>query len=170
MEKTEEYITHNDPVPAKAAKIIRKKRQYNIKDHISEESYEDISMLRKAKTEIIKMCQIRYFWKEIEAANAGIRVPSPSSILQLDPFLDKDGVLRVRGRLMKSNLIYELKHPVIVLKYCTISQLIIRYYHENTAHSGRGMTVNKIRNAGYWINNCNSAVKSLIAKRVIAEV
>ena len=127
-------------------------------------------MLRKAKTEIIKMCQIRYFWKETEAVNAGIRVPSPSSILQLDPFLDKDGVLRVRGRLMKSNLIYELKHPVIVLKYCTISQLIIRYYHENTAHSGRGMTVNKIRNAGYWINNCNSAVKSLTAKRVIAEV
>ena len=29
------------------------------------------------------------------------------------------------------------------------------------------MTINEIRNAGYWIINCNSAVKSLIAKCVI---
>ena len=60
-----------------------------------------------------------------------------------------------------------MKHPVLVPKYCTISHLIIRYYHEKTAHSGRGMTINEIRNADYWIINCKSAVKSLIAKCVI---
>ena len=38
---------------------------------------------------------------------------------------------------------------------------------KKTAHSGRGMTINKIRNAGYWIINCDSAVKSLISKCVI---
>ena len=68
---------------------------------------------------------------------------------------------------MKSNLGHELKHPVLVPKYCTISQLIIRYYHEKTVHSGRRMAINEIRNAGYWIINCNSAVKSLTAKYVI---
>ena len=41
------------------------------------------------------------------------------------------------------------------------------YYHEKTAHSRRGMTINEVRNAGYCIINCNSAVKSLIAKSVI---
>ena len=113
------------------------------------------------------MCQARHFWKEIKAVNSGNRVlPRTSGIHPLDPFLDKDGVLRVGGRLVKSNLSHELKHPVLVPKYCNISQLIIRYYHEKTAHSGRGMTINEIRNAGYWIINCNSAVKSLIAKCV----
>ena len=68
------------------------------------------------------------------------------------------------GRLIKSNMSHELKHPVLVPKYCNISEFIIRYYHEKTAHSGRGMTINEIGNAGYWIINCNSAVKSLIAK------
>ena len=82
----------------KLLKIIRQKRQYhNIEDH-SSESYQDISMLQKAETEIIKMCQARHFWKEIEAVDAGKRVPNTSSI-QLDPFLDKDGVLRVGGEL-----------------------------------------------------------------------
>ena len=73
----------------------------------------------------------------------------------------------VAGRLVKSNLSYELNHQVLVPKYCTISQLIITYYHEKTAHTGR-ITINEIRNAGYWIINCNSAVKPLIAKYVIS--
>ena len=82
----------------KLLKVIRKKGQYrNIEHHISEESYQDISMLQKAETEIIKMCQARHFWKEIKAVNAGNRVPRASSIHQLDPFLDKDGILRVGG-------------------------------------------------------------------------
>ena len=107
----------------KLLKVIRKKGQYrNIEHHISEESYQDISMLQKAETEIIKMCQARHFWNEVEAVNAGNRVPSTSSIHQLDPFLNKDGVLRLGGRLVKSNLSHELKHPFLVPKYYTISQ------------------------------------------------
>ena len=47
-------------------------------------------MLQKPETEIIKMCQARHFWKEIEATNAGIRVPSASSIYQLGPFIDRN--------------------------------------------------------------------------------
>ena len=134
----------------KLQKIIRQKKKYhNIEDYTSEESYQDISMLQKAETEIIKMCQARHFWKEIEAVNAGNRVPSTSSIHQLDLFLDKYGVLIVGGRLAKSNFSHELKYPVLIPKYCTISQFIIRYYHEKTAHSGRGMTINEIRNEGY---------------------
>ena len=75
----------------KLLKFIRQKRQYhNIEDHTSEESYQYISMLHKAETEIIKMCQARHFWKEIETVNAGNRVPSTSSIHQLDPFLDTE--------------------------------------------------------------------------------
>ena len=105
------------------------------------------------------------FLERDKSSHAGSRVPRISSIHQLDPFLDKDGVLRVGGRLVKSNLSHE--HPVLVPKRCNISQLIFRYYHEKTAHSGKGMTINEIRNAGYWIINCNSAVKSLIAKCVI---
>ena len=116
---------------------------------------------------MIKICQARHFWKKIKAVNAGDRVSRASIIHQLDPFLDKDGVFRVGGRLLKSNLSHELKHPVFVHKYCNIPQLIIRYYHKKTAHSGRGMTINENRNAGYWIINCNGAAKSVIAKCVI---
>ena len=134
----------------KLLKIVRQKRQcHNIEDHTSEESCQEIFMLQKAETEIIKMCQARHFWKEIKTVNTGNRVSRTSSIHQLDPLLNKDGVLRVDGRLVKSNLSLELKDPVLVPKYCNILELIIRYYHEKTAHFGRGMTINEIGNAGY---------------------
>ena len=59
----------------KLLKIIKQKRQcHNIEDLTSEESYQDISMLQKSETEIIKMCQVGHFWKEIERVNAGNRV------------------------------------------------------------------------------------------------
>ena len=57
MEKTEKDSSHDDPVQVKAAKDYQAKE----KDHTSEESYQDISMLQKAETEIIKMCQARHF-------------------------------------------------------------------------------------------------------------
>ncbi|KAK3731637.1 hypothetical protein QZH41_007310 [Actinostola sp. cb2023] len=37
-----------------------------------------------------------------------------SSLYRLDPFLDKEGLLRVGGRLRHASLPYEAKHPVIV--------------------------------------------------------
>lgn len=44
----------------KLLNIIRQKSQYhNIKDHTSDESYEDIVMLQKVETEIIKICLTR---------------------------------------------------------------------------------------------------------------
>ena len=36
-----------------------------------------------------------------------------SPLLKLDPFLDDTGLLRVSGRLEKSSLPFEVKHPII---------------------------------------------------------
>ncbi|MCG7878636.1 MAG: hypothetical protein N0C90_20255, partial [Candidatus Thiodiazotropha endolucinida] len=39
--------------------------------------------------------------------------------------------------------------------------------HDKTLHQGRGMTVNEIRNNGFWIVGCSSVVSSLIMKCVV---
>ena len=98
--------------------------------------------------------------------NTTNRVSNTSSIDQVNLFLDKDVVL---GRIAKASLSHEPKNPDLVRKYSTISQLIIRYYHENTAHSGREMAINEIRHVGNWIIIFNSAVKSLIAQCIICK-
>ena len=52
-------------------------------------------------------------------------------------------------------------------KVCHISELIILYYHRKVEHSGRGFTVNEIRNHGFWILSCVSSVSSVINKCII---
>ena len=128
--KGPEFIWHNKTSwPAERTEAITDEdpqvKHLLIVNRITENSgmlsNQDVSMLQKADTEIIKICQACHFWKEIKAVNAGNRVPRTSSIHQLDPFVNKDGVLRVSERLVKSNLIHELKHLVLVPKYCNIS-------------------------------------------------
>ena len=72
----------------------------------------------------------------------------------------------VGGRINKANLDYRLKHPVLLPKEGHITHAIIRDHHEKVPRAGRGMTINEIRNHGYWIINWTSTVKSVISKCV----
>ena len=58
-----------------------------------------------------------------------------------------------------------MKHPVLLARKSEIA-VIIRWCHEKVAHSGRGITMNYIRSSGFWIINCNAAVRSYISKCV----
>ena len=88
-----------------------------------------------------------------------------SSLNALDPYLDAIGVLRVGGRITKANLADSLKSPVILPKTGHITELII-HAHENTHHSGMGVTLNELRSNGYWIINGNAAVRRFLSRCV----
>ncbi|TRY80247.1 hypothetical protein TCAL_06296 [Tigriopus californicus] len=76
----------------------------------------------------------------------------PSVILKgspprsLSPFLDQNDILRVRGRL--NRLINEEVNPIILPTHAKVTELIVKHYHHEVAHSGREMTLNAIRLAG----------------------
>ena len=80
---------------------------------------------------------------------------------KLDPCLGKVG-----GRIQKSIVSEEMKHPVLLARKSEIAVMIIRWCHEKVAHSGRGITMNYIRSSGFWIINRNAAVRSYITKCV----
>ena len=42
------------------------------------------------------------------------RMKKASSLSRLDHFLDKDGILRVGGRIERANVPLQVKHPVII--------------------------------------------------------
>ena len=68
----------------------------------------------------------------------------------------------VGGRLEKSFLNNECKHPILFPKVGKITDLLIKHHHKLTGHSGWGITLNKIHSSGYWIVDANSAVKNII--------
>ena len=84
----------------------------------------------------------------------------------LDPFLDANGIIRVGGRIRKSDMEYSIKHPILLPRYGHITSAIVYFFHHKIGHAGRGMTINEIRNQGFWVISCSSVVKSMISKCV----
>ncbi|XP_072167323.1 uncharacterized protein [Diadema setosum] len=68
-----------------------------------------------------------------------------NSLRQLDPFLDDHDLLRVGGRLKKSEMMYGERHPVILPKDSHLSKLLALHNHRRTAHQRRNLTINVIR-------------------------
>ena len=138
--------------------------------------------LQEAETEIIKSVQREAFQEEISLLSSMstrwdsqdrtfVRaMKKTSAICKLDLFLDENGVLRVGGRLKHANLTAAAKHPVILPKRGHVTSLIISHCHDSVEHQGCGMTHNRVRSFGFWINGASSAISDFIAKCVLPKV
>ncbi len=132
---------------------------------------------KAAKIVIIKAVQSDVFAEEIDALKRRDskeaesrnqlkerrRLLRKSNLVRLDPFLDRDGILRVGGRLNRSSLTFEEKHPILLPKKHHLSQLIIRHYHEKVVHhQGRQITHGAVRQAGFWVVNGHGETSRII--------
>ncbi len=70
--------------------------------------------LREATVVIIRLIQQDMYPLEYKALPKEKGLPPKSSLLSLNPYLGPDGLLRVGGRLMNSQVERSYKHPIIV--------------------------------------------------------
>ncbi|GFX25721.1 uncharacterized protein TNCV_4337051 [Trichonephila clavipes] len=81
---------------------------------------------RQASNKIFLYIQNLFFKEEISCIKANKPVVKKSILSALFPFIDKDGVIRVGGRLQNSTLQYSAKHPIILPNQHEICKLIVR--------------------------------------------
>ena len=91
-----------------------------------------------------------------------------SNLLQFDPFLDSNGILRIGGRIRRAKLADNLKYPVIIPHRGKIPILIARHCHDAVYHAGRGITSNEIQSSGYWIARGGLIVRQIISKSTVS--
>ena len=88
-------------------------------------------------------------------------LPKDSSLINLSPSLDKDGLLRIGGRLENSDLSEKEKHPYIIPGKSQIARLLVLHHHEKVRHQGRHLTEGSIRSGGLWITGVKRLINSL---------
>ena len=71
-------------------------------------------LLTEAEIVIWRIVQWESYTKEMKELEAGRSVSSNSKVVSLAPFLDANGIMRARGRLRKSELSFDTKHPIIL--------------------------------------------------------
>ncbi|XP_075156065.1 uncharacterized protein LOC142229393 [Haematobia irritans] len=91
-------------------------------------------------------------------------IQKSSSLLNLNPFLDNEGIMRVCGRLSASSaLTYNERHPIILPYNSQYSRLLARFIHEGKLHGGNQLVLKLIRSQ-YWIPKAKNLIKATTNK------
>jgi len=80
-------------------------------------------------------------------------------------FLDKDGLIRVGGRLQAAVLDYDQKRQVILPPKCHLSELIVQHEHVRLLHGGPQLMHSCLRQI-FWIINGRMLCRKIVHSRV----
>ncbi|XP_064475574.1 uncharacterized protein LOC135389457 [Ornithodoros turicata] len=106
------------------------------------------------------------FAKDIAKLRSTEPLGPDSTICNLSPYLDKNGILRVGGRLQFSDIKETTKHPVILPSTHSFTALLIDREHRRLLHAGVRDTLAQLRE-DYWIAKGRQDVKKIICRRLI---
>ncbi|GFW16552.1 integrase catalytic domain-containing protein [Trichonephila clavipes] len=105
--------------------------------------------MKEAEIYLMKQVHLGSFYTEIRATQNGDDICNKSKILNLSPFLDDKGIIRVGGRLKHSRLPYSSKHPILLPAKSKLTIIIVKYYHEKYFHLGPQHLLYQVR-LKYW--------------------
>ena len=118
--------------------------------------------LKHSEITIIRLVQKEAFSSEIHQLTHSKKLGN-SSILQLNPFLDSNDLLRVGGRLSNvKTLPIDKKFPILLPKHY-ITELIIQDIHQSLLHAGQLGTLAQMR-LKYWPISGRRQVRKVIGK------
>ena len=104
--------------------------------------------LEKALNMIIRDAQIECFSQEYNALLNNKDLAKNSKILGLNPFL-QEGILRVGGKIKKSNQVFDKKHPIILPQGHVVTNHILKNEHKRLLHCGVQNLLYSVRHK-YW--------------------
>ncbi|XP_043195478.1 uncharacterized protein LOC122366890 [Amphibalanus amphitrite] len=113
--------------------------------------------LREAKMCLIKLTQLQAYPTELNALGRGKPLSGGSRVASLRPFLDEQGLLRVRSRLVNSDMTLGDKCPILIPKG-HLADLIISFQHVLLKHAGVDSLLTTLRRE-YWIVGARRAAK-----------
>ncbi|XP_070138797.1 uncharacterized protein [Drosophila bipectinata] len=106
------------------------------------------------------------FSHELSKLRANKSLSKSNKLSQLSPFIDAQGILRVRGRLRNAlQLTTQQRTPIILPKSHHFTDLDIKNAHLNTMHGGVQLT-RAIIHQQFWIINTKQAVKRVLRQCV----
>ena len=113
-----------------------------------------------AQASIFRLLQQEQFTEEMKTLKAEREIPKNSKILQFSPFIDLQGLIRAQGRIGKSHLNFETKHPILLHWKHQVVELFLQTEHKNNHHEGTEHVRNIVQQK-FWILGIRNALRSI---------
>ena len=150
-----------------AAWVLRGAKNFKNKAKPSQEGREPLCAeeIVAAEKQWWKEVQRQQYANEIDQLQKGKSIKD-SPIRDLNPFLDEEGLMRIRGRIEHSNLDNKQKHPIIINENHWIVPLFIMDCHLKVGHAGVNDTLVMTRNT-CWMVRGRQVTKKYLRKCVV---
>lgn len=116
--------------------------------------------INEAETRILRALQAAHFSDEIRKLK-NQHSPYTGKLVNLNPFLDENGLVCVGGRLQMSKLTFAQKHPILPPSRHQLTDKIIREIHNKQFHSGIQTTLYLLRRK-FWLLDGRNQVRKVI--------
>ena len=109
---------------------------------------------------ILRILQQEQFAEEMKSLRTAKEILKNSKILQFSPFIDQQGLIRAQGRIDKSQLNFETKHPILLHCKHHVVELFLQNEHKNSHHEGTEHVRNIVQEQ-FWILDIRNALRSI---------
>ena len=118
-----------------------------------------VDTLVQASNDVFGVAQGDAYAWEISCLTEPKELPKSSILRKLDPFVNKQGCLRVGGRTHRTELHTQ---PLISSGKFHMAVLRIRHHHERVHHRGHHFTEGAVRSASLWIVGGGKRISGMI--------
>ena len=120
-----------------------------------------VAELAQAEIFLLKKVQEEEFSSELKCLSKGETVAPNSKLICLNPFLHRDGVLRVNVRIRYANISFNSKFPIILPKSHKLTKLILESYHKRYFHLGPTALLLYV-GLKFWPVQCKTTYKKIV--------
>ncbi|XP_047518884.1 uncharacterized protein LOC125058772 [Pieris napi] len=135
------------------------------KGHRAETNFLTETELNESLNTIVRVVQKEYF-SEYNILEQKKNLPSKSSLLKFNIFLDENSLLRVGGRINNSEFSYNKKHPLLLQSTHRFTLLLFQYEHVKLMHAGPQLLLASVREV-YWPIGGRNLAKSVYRRCVL---
>ena len=118
-----------------------------------------VDEILEAESLLFQIIQRSEFLDEYANLVKGESIPKKSKLYQLSPHLDKDGIIRVGGRIHEAAISSMKKHHIILPGQHHLVSLLVKLYHDKT-HHGTEYVLSDLRQS-YWIVSARTLIKKI---------
>ena len=137
------------------------KKKFDLKEALKLIPQPSAAEFGAAVVALIRRAQAVHYARELRIINKKGCLDSSFAIAKCLPYLGKDGLLRVGGRLKNAPVPWDVRHPIILPSHSKITSRIVRKIHSECGHAAPWRTLPELQRQ-FWLVGPRRVIRRVV--------